>query len=82
MLHGEAAPMEDKDYNEVGIRIVGKTKTYDEADAIRREATHLWTMGPVGVSFGVPMSVRPVVALWPTLVPRDAVKIESQLMEV
>ncbi len=82
MLHGEAAPIEDKDYNEVGIRIVGRTKTYDEADAVRREATHLWTMGPVGVSFGVPLTVRPVVALWPSLVPRDAVKVESQLMEV
>lgn len=82
MLHGEAAEVEDRDYNEIGLRIAGRTHTYKEAEAVRREATHLWTMGPVGSSFGVPMNVRPVIALWPSLVPRDAVKIESQLMEV
>ncbi|MBU2498010.1 MAG: DUF1446 domain-containing protein [Proteobacteria bacterium] len=82
MLHGEVAPVEDKDLNEVGIRIAARTETYEEAEVVRREATHLWTMGPVGVSFGVPLNVRPVIALWPSLVPRDAVKVESQLMEV
>lgn len=81
MLHGEAAPIEDKDLNEVGLRIAARTKTYQEADAVRREVTHLWTMGPIGSSFGVPLNVRPVIALWPSLVPRDAVKIESQIME-
>ena len=81
-LHGVAAPMEDKDFNEVGLRIAGKTKTYAEAEAVRREATHLWTQGPVGSSFGTPMNVRPVVKLWPTLVPRDFVKVESRLIEV
>lgn len=82
MLHGEAAPVEDKNYNEVGLRIAGKTKTREEADAIRREATHLWIAGPIGASLGTPLRVRPVIALWPSLVPREAVKIESQLMEV
>lgn len=82
MLHGEAAPVEDKDYNEVGLRIAGKTKSKEEAEVVRREATHLWTMGPIGASFGVPLNVRSVVALWPTIVPRDAVKTESKLMEV
>jgi len=82
MLHGEAAPFEDKDFNEVGLRIAGRTNTREEAAVIRREATHLWTMGPIGSSFGVPLNVRPVIALWPTLVPRDAVKAESQIMEV
>jgi hypothetical protein len=82
MLHGEAAPIEDKDLNEVGLRIAARTNTYQEAEMVRREATHLWTMGPIGSSFGVPMDVRPVIALWPSLVPRDAVRVESQLMEV
>ena len=82
MLHGEAAPIEDKDMNEVGLRIVGKTKTRKEAEFVRREATHLWTSGPVGVSFGVPLNVRPVVSLWPSLVPRDFVRTESLIMEV
>lgn len=82
MLHGETAPAEDKNYNEVGLRIAGKTKTMEEADAIRREASHLWIAGPIGASFGAPLKVRPVIALWPSLVPRESVKIESQLMEV
>ncbi|UCG65185.1 MAG: DUF1446 domain-containing protein [Deltaproteobacteria bacterium] len=82
MLHGEAAPVEDKDLNEVGLRIAARTETYPEADVVRREATHLWTMGPIGSSFGVPMNVRPVLALWPSLVPRELVRVESQLMEV
>lgn len=82
MLHGEAAPVVDKDLNEVGVRIAARTDTYQEAEIVRREATHLWTMGPIGASFGTPLNVRPVIALWPSLVPRDAVKVESQIMEV
>jgi hypothetical protein len=82
MLHGEAAPVEDIGLNEVGLRIAGKTKTREEAEVVRREATHLWTMGPIGSSFGVPLDVRPVIALWPSLVPREAVREESQIMEV
>lgn len=82
MLHGEVAPVVDKDLNEVGIRIAARTNTYQEAEVVRREATHLWTMGPIGSSFGVPLNVRPVIALWPSLVPREAVKMESHIMEV
>lgn len=81
-LYGEAGEIEDKDYNEVGIRVAGKARTKQEAETVRREATHLWTMGPVGSSFGTPMKVRPVIKLWPTLVPREAVRTESELMEV
>jgi hypothetical protein len=82
MLHDEVAPLDDRDYNEVGLRIAGKAKTREEAEVVRREATHLWTMGPIGASFGVPMNVRGVIALWPSLVPRDAVRAESRLVEV
>jgi len=82
MLHGESAPIDDKDFNEIGLRIAGKTRTWQEAEAIRREVTHLWTMGPIGASFGIPLNVRPVIALWPSLVPREAVKVESNIMEV
>jgi len=82
MLHGETAPIQDKDYNEVGLRIVGKTKTYKEAEVVRREASHLWIAGPIGSSFGVPLNVRPVISLWPSLVPREAVRVESRIMEV
>lgn len=82
MLHGEAAPIEDKDFNEVGLRIAARADTWEEAEVVRREATHLWTMGPIGSSFGVPLNVRPVIALWPSLVPREEVREESLMMEV
>ncbi len=82
MLLGEVAPIEDKDFNEVGLRIAGKTRTWEEAELVRREATHLWTTGPIGSSFGVPLNVRPVIALWPSLVPRETVRIQTQIMEV
>jgi len=82
MLLGEVAPIEDKDFNEVGLRIAGKTRTWEEAELVRREATHLWTTGPIGSSFGVPLNVRPVIALWPSLVPRETVRVQTQIMEV
>ncbi len=81
-LFGESVPIEDKDYNEVGLRIAGKAKTRETAEVVRREATHLWTQGPIGASFGSPMDVRPVIKLWPSLVPREFVKTETQMMEV
>jgi len=86
VLHGTTAPWpnkEDEDnINEIGLRIAAKTKTRDEAGAIRREASHLWTAGPVGSSFGVPFNPRPVISLWPTLVPREEVYLESYVKEV
>jgi predicted NBD/HSP70 family sugar kinase len=74
--------MEDKDFNEIGLRVAGKAKTREVAEVVRREATHLWTQGPIGVSFGTPGLVRPVIKLWPALVPRDAVRVTSETMEV
>jgi hypothetical protein len=82
MLHGSIAPRDDRNYNEVGIRVAGRTRTADEADAIRREVTHLWNSGPLGSCFGVPLKVRPVVSLWPSLVPREAVPVTGEMMEV
>jgi hypothetical protein len=82
VLHGELAPLPDYDLNEVGLRIVAKTKTREEADMVRRAATHLWTAGPVGASFGVPFSPRPVISLWPTLVPREEVRPQYFIKEV
>lgn len=73
-LHGHTAPMLDCELNEVGLRIAAKLRTRQEADLVRREATHLWTLGGIGTAFGVPFPLRPVVSLWPTLVPRDAIE--------
>ena len=84
ILHGEVAPQpsEDIDWNEMGLRVVARTRTRDEADAIRREVSHLWVAGPVSSSFGVPFTPRPVVALWPTLVPRSEIETQATIKEV
>jgi hypothetical protein len=81
-LHGTMAPTPDYDMNEVGLRIAAHTSTREEAQLVRREVTHLWTLVAVGSSVGVPVDPRPVVALWPTLVPREAVPYHLDLLTV
>lgn len=79
-LHGPAAP-EPGQLNEVGLRVAGKCRTRDEADVIKREATHLWTLGGIGTGYSAPSQPRPSVALWPTLVPREQVHVRGTIVE-
>ncbi|OVZ56659.1 hypothetical protein CDO44_20810 [Pigmentiphaga sp. NML080357] len=78
MLHGPAAPAIDasqaNQLPELGLRCAVRTRTADEADKVRRAAAHLWIMGPGGTSFGTPIKPRPVISLWPTLIPRSYVR--------
>lgn len=84
MLHGPAAPKPDRalanQMNEIGLRCAVRTKTREEADKVRRAGTHLWIMGPGGTSFGTPIRSRPVVALWPTLIPREFVQQHTEIL--
>lgn len=84
MLHGPAAPAPDRNganqMSEVGLRCAVRTRTREEADKVRRAGTHLWIMGPGGTSFGTPMKSRPVVALWPTLIPREFVRQTTDIL--
>jgi hypothetical protein len=73
-LHGEAAAPPDDDPAEICLRFAVHTATRAEAEAARREITHVWGLGAVGTAFGSPMRPREVIALWPTLVPREAVQ--------
>jgi len=81
-LHGAVAPEPSGELNEVGLRIAARCSTYDEADKVRREVTHLWTLGGLGTAFGTPVAVRQVIGLWPTLVPRDEVPTMAVIKEV
>lgn len=81
-LHGSLSPEPQGEFNEVGLRIVARCRTKDEADKVRREATHLWTLGGVGSAFGVPFPPRAVISLWPTLVSRSAVEQRVNVLEV
>jgi hypothetical protein len=81
LLHGPAAPPPQGDLNEVGLRVAVHCNTREEADKVRRACTHLWIMGPGGTSFGTPMRARPVVAVWPALVPRDLIRQRVEILE-
>jgi hypothetical protein len=82
-LHGPAAPIPESanELNEVGLRCAVKTATAEEAEKVRRAASHLWIMGPGGTSFGAPIKPRPVFSLWPTLIPREFVKTHVEILE-
>jgi len=82
MLHGTVAPEPSSNLNEVGLRVVARTKTREEASKIGREATHIWTLGGVGTAYGTPYQPRPVISLWPTLVPREEVRTTFNIKEV
>ncbi len=83
-LHGPAAPALDpalaNDLPEVGLRCAVRTHTMEEADKVRRAGSHLWIMGPGGTSFGTPIKPRPVISLWPTLIPRSFVEQKTQIL--
>ena len=84
MLHGPAAPTIDpgmaNELPEVGLRCAVRTRTLEEAEKVRRAGSHLWIMGPGGTSFGTPIKPRPVISLWPTLIPRSAVQQTTQIL--
>ncbi len=82
MLHGCVAPEPNYEINEVGLRVAARTKTIEEAQKVGREATHIWTLGGVGTAYGIPYRPRPVITLWPTLVPRSEVKTTHSILEV
>jgi hypothetical protein len=86
MLHGDAAPRIDpglaNQLPELGLRCAVRTRSAAEADKVRRAAANLWIMGPGGTSFGTPIKPRPVVSLWPTLIPASYVRQTVSMWEV
>jgi hypothetical protein len=80
-LHGPTAPEPECEPNEVGLRVAAHCDTREEAEAVRREILHLWTLGGVGSAIMPPGRPRPVTSLWPTLIPRDAVEVDVHLLE-
>ncbi len=75
-------PPADYDPPELGIRVAFKCDTKEEARACRTECGHLcWGSLGVGAGFTQPPAIRPVFALWPTLIPREAVPLELEIKE-
>ena len=85
-LHLDVAEVDDdliRRMNEVVLRIAIRTKEKRDAQMIIPEISPLQLNGPPGASFfGGRSHVTDVIGLWPTLIPRDAVKLESHILEV
>jgi hypothetical protein len=76
-------PPSDYDPPELGIRVAFKCDTKEEARACRTECGHLcWGSLGVGAGFTQPPQIRPVFALYPTLIPREAVPLKLEIKEV
>ena len=85
-LHLGVADMSEealKNLNECVLRIAVFSEDKSECAKIIPEISPLQLNGPPGASFfGGRARVQEVMALWPTTVPRDAVQVESHLLEV
>ena len=85
-LHLDVAEY-DEDYlkklNEVVLRISVLTDTKEEAAKLVPDIAPLQLNGPPGASFfGGRAKIQEVIGLWPTLIPRDSVKLESHILEI
>lgn len=69
--------------NEVVLRIAIRTLEKEEAEKIVPEIAPLQLNGPPGASFfGGRARVQEVIGLWPTFVPKEAVNLTSNILEV
>jgi hypothetical protein len=72
-----------KDINEVILRIALRTESKTEAEKLIPEIAPLQLNGPPGASFfGGRARAQEIIGLWPALIPRDAVKLTSHILEV
>lgn len=81
--HWSASPEPDEDINEVRIRVAAKCADRKEASKIARECVMLMGTGPIGSTgqLNTP-GPREVLALWPTLLPREHVTQTLEIKEI
>jgi hypothetical protein len=78
-LHGESSRMECEPY-EVRLRCVGRFDNLAATETLLREVESLYVNGPAGGG-GITTSLRESIAIYPALLPRDAVT-QTMHMEV
>lgn len=85
-LHLNVADMSEevlKNLNECVMRIAVFSEDKKECMKIIPEISPMQLNGPPGASFfGGRAHVQEVIALWPTIVPRDSVTVQSQIIQV
>ncbi len=72
---------DEADVRECGLRIAVRTRTREEALTAKSHLLRVTLYGPVGLGWGAPIAVRPVISLWPTLIPREAVSVSVKMGE-
>lgn len=65
---------------EVRLRLVARTDSFEEAEAVGREMEGLWIAGPYGGG-GATRSTREVIAVCSVYLPREAVRTEVNILE-
>lgn len=83
-LHGPKAPFPQDDLNEVVLRYAIMTKTREDGLKLTPEIAAVSNLnGPAqGCFFGGRVRPSEVFALWPTLIPRSAISLQSFVEEV
>jgi len=79
-IHGPLA--DEREPEEVRVRFAARFATEAEAQRFAQETVGLWVAPPAGAT-GIlgPPTVREVIGLWPTLIPREAVRPEIVWLE-
>ena len=78
-LYGDTLP-NDKDYHEIRLRLVARTKDYQTAVRVGQEVEALYTNGPSGGG-GVTQSVREIVSVASILIDQNVVKQSVEYLE-
>lgn len=82
-LHLNVAPPPDYEPNEVVLRVAIRTDDKAEALKLAPEIAPFNLNGPPGnCFFGGRPQPQEIIALWPTLIPRDAVALDVSIKEV
>ena len=85
-LHLDVAEISEglcKNMNEVILRIAIRTVSKEEAYKLVPEIAPLQLNGPPGASFfGGRSRVEEVIGLWPTLIDRRALNLQSHIIEI
>jgi len=79
-MHGPLLGADREPY-EVRVRLAVRTATRAQAEQVGQEVEALYLNGPAGGG-GVTQSVREVIAVASALMPRDAVRLECQILEL
>lgn len=81
-LLGPLAPPLAAEPNEVMLRVAAKGRSEAEVARLQQEFYPLYLGGPAGATGFVLPLPRPIVGVWPTLVPREEIRAQVFLVEV